>query len=535
MVSLAAVILRASSAQISGAVVSHPVSGWTTRGPSIVAASGATFVIAGISWYGLETPQHVLYGLDARDYKAILEEARAYGYNTVRISYSNVMWETDPLPNPLLVHACAACQGKHARDILALVINYAGAIGLHVILDNHRSDAGSSTASNGLWYDTDNGLPYTERGWIQDWIDIQHWLHGRLARGGPDTVVVHDVASDGLPTVMGFDLRNEPHTPPAAPYLQGATWGTGDGIDPNINPNPNPFSPACVATSTCHDWRLAAERAGDSLLGDARRNGWSLPLIFVQGISSYPSATGSAAKGPYDIYRWGGMLDGVNGNARNPGAPIVLNAGGTASRLGPAIANHVVYTTRDYGPDISATDWFTSSTCYRLGCSPRDALTGLVNLWCQRWAYIALPPGRYGTCTGGVNPHFHTAFPWKNTGSTPYTQAPVWIGEFGTGNSPEDLASLARGSQGQWFTDLINFIQSSYGRTPSNNPGISIPPLNWTYWALNTDDPYSLLGEQYRGLANPTKQYSFLCYIIRHPVTRPPQRCGSTGVLPAPR
>ncbi len=525
----------------AGSTASPSSAGWSTRGADILTPAGAPFVIAGVSWYGVETPQYVPYGLDTQDYKDILNQSKVYQFNTLRIPFSNEAWESNPIPSAQLTRACAACQGLHARDILALIINYAGSIGLHVILDNHRSDSGSSTALNGFWYDTDGGHGYTEPVWIQDWVAVQRWVHGqRTTLGATDKITVNDVASDGFPTVIGYDLRNEPHTPGGAPYMQGATWGTGDGIDPQINPNPNPFAPACVATSTCHDWRLAAERAGDTILGDAAQHGWSTPLIFVQGVSSYPTATGNAWKGPFDFYRWGGQLEGVNGNANNPGAPIVLNAGGSASRLGPAVANQLVYVTRDYGPTLSPTDWFSSTTCYRLGCAPKWAFVGLADLWCQHWAYIDLPPGRYGACTGGIQPHFSTAYPWKNTGSVPYTQAPVWIGEFGTGNDPGDLTSPLPGSQGQWFTDLINFIQSSYTRTAQNDSGLPVHSLNWTYWALNSDDSYALLGWGYSGLANPAKQYSFLCAIMRSP---PPavrsmqsqQLCGSTGPLPMPR
>jgi endoglucanase len=514
-----------------------PSAGWTTKGADILTPSRKSFVISGLSWYGFETPQHVALGLDVKNYKDILNQSKLYQFNTLRIPFSNEMWEKNPLPNAPLTRACKACRGLHARDILALIINYAGSIGLHVILDNHRSAAGSSTDANGLWYNTDDGQGYTEQAWIRDWVEVQRWVHGeRLKRGAPDTVAVNDVASDGFSTVMGYELRNEPHSLPDVSYLQGATWGTGDGIDPRINPNPNPFAPACAASSTCHDWRLAAERAGDTLLGDAARHGWPPELIFVQGVSSYPTATGNPRDGPYDGYRWGGQLAGVNGNANNPGAPIVLNAGGSASRLGPAVANQLVYVARDYGPTLSSTDWFSSTTCYRLGCAPKEAFWGLADLWCQHWAYINLPPGRYGSCLGGVQPQFKGAFPWSNTGSTPYTQAPVWVGEFGTGNAPGDLASSARGSQGQWFTDLINFIQSSFTPTAQNDSGLPVHALNWTYWALNTDDGYSLLGTRYSGLANPAKQYSFLCFIMRSqlPDAQPPRPCGSTGALPAP-
>ncbi len=512
--------------------------GWTTRGVDILTPLGKPFVIAGISWYGLETSQGVPDGLDTRDYKDILSQTKNYQFDSLRIPFSNEVWETNPVPNPASTRACEACKGLHARDILALIINYAGSIGLHVILDDHRSDGGTSASSNGLWYSTSGKQSYTEQGWIRDWVEVQRWVHGQqMMRGAADTVAVNDVASDGFSTVMGYELRNEPHTPPEAPYLQGATWGTGDGIDPQINPNPNPFAPACVTSSTCHDWRLAAERAGDTLLGDSAKHGWPPALIFVQGISSYPTANGSARKGPYDIYRWGGQLAGVNGNANNPGAPIVLNAGGSALRLGPAVANQLVYVARDYGPTLSPTDWFTSTTCYRVGCAPKGASSGLADVWCQHWAYINLPPGRYGSCLGGVQPQFKTAFPWKNTGSTPYTQAPVWMGEFGTGNEAGDLTTPLRGSQGQWFRDLINFIQSSYTRTAQNDSGLPVRALNWTYWALNTDDDYALLGKRYSGLANPVKQYTFLCFIMRSPPpgARPPRPCGSTGALPPPR
>ena len=39
----------------------------------------------------------------------------------------------------------------------------------------------------------------------------------------------------GNTTVVGMDLRNEPHTPAGLTYAQGATWGTGD---PNTDGGP---------------------------------------------------------------------------------------------------------------------------------------------------------------------------------------------------------------------------------------------------------------------------------------------------------
>lgn len=510
---------------ISTSAANATPAGWTTSGATIRTPAGAQFVITGINWYGFETRDNVVHGMWSKHYRYILDEVKQYGFNTLRIPFSNAMWEADPVPSSSKLSACPECKGKRSRDILALIVNYAGSIGLHVILDNHRSTAGNSAQENGLWYTSG----YSEQAWIRDWVSVQQWVHGiPQTLGGTDTITVNYLASDGTPLFLGYDLRNEPHTPARTAYLNGATWGTGDGISPSANPNPNPFAPSCVAASTCHDWRLAAQRAADTILGEAVSNGWAYPLIFVEGIGQYPTATGTAASGPYDGYWWGGSLLGVNGNANNPGAPIMLNAGGNAAGLGPAVDNQLVYSAHEYGPALYQQSWFNSSTCYRSGCSAAS----LADVWSKNWAHLNL--------SGGVNPVWpgHATYPWGNTGHIAYSQAPVYIGEFGTANLDSDLYTSGAGSQGQWFTDLVNFIQSSYTRTASNDSGVPVTSLHFTYWALNDEDSYALLGANYAGLENPKKEYSFLCFIQQGPLAIPPGsgagQCGSTGALPSP-
>lgn len=525
-----AVRFAALAAVLALAAASSPhaqaAAGWTTSGTRIVAPSGGGFVINGLNWYGFETTSSVARGLGSVDYTTVLDQAKKYGHNTVRLPFSSQLWETNPLPAASLVSACPSCAGMRGRDVMAMIVNYAGSIGMHVILDNHRSNAGNSAQENGLWYSGS----YTESSWIADWLSVQAWTHGiAQTQGAPDAITVNQYASDGFPIVLGFDLRNEPHTP-ASDYLGGATWGSGDGIDPALNPNPNPFSPACVAASTCHDWRLAAERAADTILGDAVANQWAYPLIFVEGIGNYPQASGTAASGPYSYYWWGGNLMGVNGNAANPGAPVVLNAGGTAAALGAPVVNQLVYSAHDYGPSEYQSAWFNSATCYASKCSA----SSLADLWKANWAYAASP--------GGINPVWpgHASYPWSNTGHSPVTEAPVFIGEFGTGNLDTDLFTTGAGSQGQWLTSLVNFIASSYTatKTPVNDSGIPVANLNWSYWSLNGEDAYSVLASNYSGLRNPKKTYSFLCFIqqglLSVPMGSTSGLCGSTGMLPAP-
>ena len=104
------------------------------------------------------------------------------------------------------------------------VIATAGRYGLKVVLDNHRSEAGWSLESNGLWYTQ----PYPESAWLRTW--------GVLVRRYQDNS-----------TVIGCDLRNEPASPPADssawPQNGGSLWGYGD---------PN-------ATGYPRDWAWAAE------------------------------------------------------------------------------------------------------------------------------------------------------------------------------------------------------------------------------------------------------------------------------------
>src|SRR5947208_16623722 len=73
-----------------------------------------------------------------------------------------------------------------------------------------------------------------------------------------------------------------------------------------------------------------------------------------------------------------------------------------------------------------------------------------------------------------INPVWpgHASYPWSNTGATAYSSAPIWLGEFGTANTSSDINSTGPGSQGQWFTDLVNFVNSSYTLTTANNPGL---------------------------------------------------------------
>src|SRR5207248_7293487 len=208
-----AVTRTPASAAIPGAA--QPAAGgvgagyWHTSGHQILDAAGNPVRIAGVNWYGFETPDEIAHGLWAQDYHTIINDIKSLGYNTIRIPFSNQMVETPIVPQNLSFYNTGPIntdlKGLNSLQILDKIIASAGQVGLKVILDDHRSEAGESAEANGLWYTS----TYTSQDWVNDWASLAK----RYA---------------GNPAVAGFDLRNEPHTPTGDTYAQGATWGIGD-------------------------------------------------------------------------------------------------------------------------------------------------------------------------------------------------------------------------------------------------------------------------------------------------------------------
>jgi len=473
--------------------------GWHTHGTKIypptaahavgapLASDETSFRIEGVSWYGFETRDMVVHGLWGNDVAGVVGLVASGGFNTLRIPFSNAMWQSTAAVSASKLSGCPSCAGKTPRQILAMIIAEAHARGLKVILDNHRSTAGNSAESNGLWYTPE----FPEQRWLQHWQELQAWVR----------------SSPWADAVVAYELRNEPHTVGkgrTTGYLQGSTWGSGDGL---TDPNPDPFAPACVTTSSCHDWRLAAQRAGTLLLGQADQNGWPLPLVIVSGIGNYPISGSVPADNTTESTWWGGMLKGVRGNATNPGAPIVLNLGRSPTGvLGAPIDGQLVYTAHDYGPALFQQTWFNTSTCYASECSG----TSLVDQWYDTWGFV----------TDSIEPEPAGSYVWDNTGVHPeyrgYSAAPLLLGEFGTGDAPADVSSTTAGSQGQWFSSLVELIRDSSDdssdATGLTARGAAIRDLSWAYWALNGNDDYGLTDSGFTAVDTPAK-LAALCSI----------------------
>lgn len=343
VLAVAAVFTGIVLARDSRAVQTPVDSGyWHTAGTRIVDANGQEVRIAGVSWYGMETSYWVPAGLDYQPYTGIMQEVKDLGYNTIRLPLSDELVETNPLVTER-VQANPQFAGRHALDVLDAIVAAAGRIGLKIILDNHVGRATRPKTVNylvePLWYTAS----YPESAWIAAWETL-----ARRYRGND--------------TVIGVDLRNEPHTNGPGPwnlhaYLnQGATWGPYRGVD-------NPAT----------DWRLAAERAGDAVLAINRHL-----LIFVEGIQLYPDA---GQPGGADSYWWGSVLTPVRRY------PVVLT-----------VPHRLVYSPHDWGPWKWDMSWFRTMT-----------YASLQQVWRREWSFILDNPhspyaapvwiGEFGTCT----------------------------------------------------------------------------------------------------------------------------------------
>ena len=200
-----------------------------TSGNQILDASGRVVGLSGVNWFGFETEVRAPHGLWQRSLGDMLDQIKGLGYNVIRLPFSDEILSAGVKPTGIDYQKNPDLVNLTSLEVMDRIIAGAGARGLRVILDNHRSTPGGGPESNGLWYTTS----YPESRWIADWKMLANRYKGN-------------------DTVIGMDLRNEPF---------GSCWGCGD---------------------LSKDWRLAAEKAGNAILSVNPDL-----LIIVEGIANY--------------------------------------------------------------------------------------------------------------------------------------------------------------------------------------------------------------------------------------------------------
>jgi endoglucanase len=199
---------------------------WHTRGNQILDSANNPVRITGVNWFGFET-DYAPHGLWVRNYKQMLDQIKATGFNTIRLPFATQMFDPGATPGTINYDLNPDLRGLSPLQIMDKVVDYSTQIGLRILLDRHAVEARYLSA---LWYSSQ----YPESRWISDWQMLaQRYRNNTM--------------------VIGADLHNEPHEP--------ACWGCGD---------------------VTRDWRLAAQKAGNAIL--AINPNW---LIVVEGIQNY--------------------------------------------------------------------------------------------------------------------------------------------------------------------------------------------------------------------------------------------------------
>ncbi|MFD2764673.1 cellulase family glycosylhydrolase [Micromonospora eburnea] len=320
---LAALATAAAGVLVAAAVSTTPAAAATggtgtgylhTSGNKIVDSTGTTVRLTGINWFGMETDNKTFHGLwSSNPWRGQLDTMAQLGYNTLRIPYSNDALKPGATATGINDFVNPDLVGLSPLQILDKVIDYAGSKGMRVILDRHRPTSAGQTA---LWYTSS----VTEATWINDW----KMLAQRYA---------------GNTTVIGADLHNEPHAEGTNPAAKGSCWGCGD---------------------TNRDWRLAAERAGNAILGV--QPNW---LIFVEGVSCPSGGESNVWDGDpsndEDCGWWGGNL------TKAKDFPVRLN-----------VANRLVYSPHEYATSVYRQAWFDDPTY------PAN----MPAIWDKYWGYL---------------------------------------------------------------------------------------------------------------------------------------------------
>jgi len=245
---------------LSGLAIPSQASYLSRQGNQLLDADGKTVRLTGVNWFGFETSNLSPHGLWARDWYGMLLQVKEMGFNCLRIPFCDRMLEPDAKASSITTYGSDPYRGvvsgainqelvgKTPLEMLDIIIEGCGKLGLKVILDNHSRDP-DGYANELVW--ATESVP--EEKWISNWITLAKRYKGNN-------------------TVIAFDLENEPHGRITA---GGAQWGTG------------------VAGK---DWRQAAEKCGNAILKENPD-----VLIIIEGVEQVGS----------DMYWWGGNLSGV--------------------------------------------------------------------------------------------------------------------------------------------------------------------------------------------------------------------------------
>ena len=368
-----AVTVLASSAvsTASGTSVDDGNDDWLHAvGSRLYDENGNEVWLTGANWFGFNCSENCAHGLYATDCDAFLSSVAEKGINLIRFPISTELIYSWMKGSPNAVSSVQASysppkdvvgedgtvtkagtygninkdfvldDGKTLKDsmqIFDVVMQKCKKYGIKAMIDIHSPDANNSGHNYELWFGKETAAGSTMVT-TDVWMDTLTWLADKYKNDD---------------TIVGFDLKNEPH---------GKRGYTGTTC------------PSTIAkwdgSKDENNWAYASTQCANKILA-VNPNA----LIFIEGVEQYPkTAKGNTYDTP-DIWQasadvspwfgawWGGNLRGVKD------FPVKPDSG----------TSQIVYSPHDYGPSVYAQSWFNKDFTTQ---------TLLDDYWYDTWAYI---------------------------------------------------------------------------------------------------------------------------------------------------
>ena len=299
------------------------------EGSRLYDMNGNEVWLTGANWFGFNCTENVLHYLWSGDIDDMVEDIADHGINVLRIPvstellYNWMIGDPDPIQsvnpnndpyypfNVDLINEDGSVM--NSQEVFDVLLKKCKQYGVKVFIDIHSPESNNSGHNYGLWY----GKSFTANDGKTVEVTTKVWQ---------ETLAWTADYYKGDDTLIGFDLKNEPHS----------TYGGA------------PVDAIWDNSSAENNWKKASQDCADAIL---EKNPHA--LILIEGVEGYQG------HGAW----WGGNLRGV---ADYPVTP----ASGTSQ---------IVYSPHDYGPIVSEQTWFNKNFTEQ---------TLLDDYWYDTWAYL---------------------------------------------------------------------------------------------------------------------------------------------------
>ncbi len=307
------------------------------EGNNIVDKYGNKVWLTGANWFGFNCRERMLLDSYHSNIVKDIEMVADKGINVVRIPIATDLldaWSRGEYPASTdTSYNNEALAGLNSFELFNFMLENFRRVGIKIILDVHSAETDNQGHTHPLW----------TKGAITEKVFKSAWVWAAKHFKNDDTII-------------GFDLKNEPHTNTGTLkiFSQSAIWD-----DSNKATN----------------WKRVAQETALEIL-EVHPN----ILIFVEGVEMYPKdglwddaeVDTSPWTGTNSYYGnwWGGNLRGVK--------DYPINLGKHQKQL--------VYSPHDYGPLVYEQDWFKGDFI-----TANDAQASKIlyeQCWRDNWAYI---------------------------------------------------------------------------------------------------------------------------------------------------